>query len=304
MIVNKSNLFALERNFRTTLAEAYKEGPTEDVMSRLTTPISSNAGVEEYDWLADLSGVQELLGTPEIDNLVLVNWLVENKEFHKTISVKRKDIERDQIGVYNTRLQKMAGVFNRHPGQLLGNTLVDGFTKKDYTGKRFFDVQKKHQPKGKVEFSNRTDGALSHDAFDVGVESLMSIKGEDGNSLNLGTDLVLICGPANRSAALKILKTRTIDGGDSNTNYEAAELIIWPQIATTSKPNAWFLADYGSELTPFVHQEELPLEFAMATNPNDTEVIKTKAFLAQAYARYNISYLFPQAIYGSTGEGE
>ncbi len=69
--------------------------------------------------------------------------------------------------------------------------------------------------------------ALSGANFNAAVESMMAVKGDEGNPLGV-RPTVLVCGPSNRAEALSVLKKEYTDGGDSNINFEAADMVVTP----------------------------------------------------------------------------
>lgn len=71
---------------------------------------------------------------------------------------------------------------------------------------------------------------LNQDNFNAAYAAMMSLKADGGKPLGIMPNL-LVTGPANRAAARKVLKATTIDGGDSNTNYDAVELEVCEWLA-------------------------------------------------------------------------
>ena len=66
--------------------------------------------------------------------------------------------------------------------------------------------------------------------FEAAFQSMESVKG-DGNRILGVTPDVLICGPANRSAAEQLLKAQQNAAGASNINYNKVKLIVTPWLA-------------------------------------------------------------------------
>jgi phage major head subunit gpT-like protein len=308
MIVNKANLTSLERGFRTVFQNRVRN-VTGLRHPEMATRMPSTAKVEEYNWLADLGGMEELLGTANMDGLELVSWTVTNKEWHKTVELPLADIERDNLGIYNSRMEMMADNAAVHPDELLAKALVDGFTATDYTksangtacaffssvsGRRLF-------PGASSTLDNKVTGALNATTYNSGMAKLLSMVNGKGKSLNLGRDLRLVVGPANRAAAAVIVEAERNVDGSTNINRGTAKLDVWPQIAATSNVNAWFLYDAGAIYKPMVFQDESPVRFFAVTDPEDSYVVLNKKIINQAYARYNVGYLFPQLIIGGVG---
>lgn len=302
MIVNKSNLVALERGFRTLFVNRLKNA-TGLRHPQMATRMPSMAAIEEYDWLADLGGMKELLGTPEISGLNLINWTVRNKEWHETIEVKVADIERDNLGLYNSRFEMLGDNAAIHPDELLATTLLAGFTEVDWTGDTFFaltGVNKKY-PGSDQKIVNKVSGALDATKFSTARKLLREMKNGAGKSLNLGTDMVLVVPPALEQTGLEILQAERLANGATNVNRGTARLDVWSQLSAAGSDAAWFVYDAGASMKPFVFQEEKPTNLYSVTNPEDSYVVLNKRVINQMYGRYNVGLFMPQLIVGSTG---
>jgi phage major head subunit gpT-like protein len=304
MIVNKSAVVALEKSFQKIFTDAL-HGASESTMIRsMASRFPNTAAALDLSWLAAIPGMKELKGSPEINNLELVNWAINNKEWHDTIAVKVADLERDQLGIYNERFRLLADAGGRHPDQLLAEVLIAGFTTKDYTGKNFFDTDKKYWPTAKAanKFSNKLTDELATSSFEEARTLLRTQKMvfPDGSEtkLNLGRDMVLVVGPANESVARQILTAERNDAGATNVNRGTARLEVWGEIGDGAE---WFLYDAGFAIKPFAFSDEKPTSLTSVTDLEDSHVLLHKEFLFQAYGRYNVGYMLPQLIVGSTG---
>ncbi|MEM8954353.1 MAG: Mu-like prophage major head subunit gpT family protein [Verrucomicrobiota bacterium] len=300
-IVNKSQLTAIERNFRTLFMEAMHGAVL--IGSELAMRVPSSAAVETYNWLNAIPGMRELIGDVVIKNLSATEYSITNKEFEDTISVKEADIERDQLGLYSPLVTAMGAMAAEHEDELIFDLLINGFTEKDYTGSAFFATSKKHNPSGKSKtFSNKGTAVLSTDAFRTARENIKSRTNNEGRPMNLGRMLKLIVSPANESLAREIIEADRIDGtSGSKTNVDkgTADLIIAPRLA--SNPTYWYLIDTAPAVKALIVQDEKPAEIRSVTNPEDSHVVLKHEFLYQAYKRGNAGYGLPQLAYGSTG---
>ena len=301
MIANKSNLVAAERGFRTVFLNRLKNA-TGMRHPQMCMRMPSNAAVEEYDWLSDTKGMRELVGEAQVQGLRVVNWTVRNKEWEETVEVKEADIERDKLGLYNTRFEMMADNAAIHPDELLATTLKAGFTTPDWTGKHFFyGGADKYYPGTNKGIKNKVSGALTDEKFETARQYLREMKNAAGKSLNLGTDMVLVVAPKNETTALEILQAERTSNGATNVNKGTARLDVWPQLNAAGADDYWFLYDAGASMKPFVFQEEKATSLSMVTDPEDSYVMKTHRYPAQMYGRYNVGLLLPQLIVGSNG---
>lgn len=304
MIVNKSTVAALEKSFQKIFTDALHGAGESTMVKSMASRFPNTAAALDLSWIAAIPGMKELKGAAEIHNLELVNWVVQNKEWADTIGVKVADIERDQLGLYNERFRLLADAGARHPDQLLASVLLAGFATKDYTGKNFFDTDKKFWPTAKAanKFTNKLTDELAASSFEEARTLLRTQKMvfPDGSEtkLNLGRDMVLVAGPANESVARQILTAERDAAGATNVNRGTARLEIWGEIGDGPE---WFLYDAGFAIKPFAFSDEKPTSLASVTNLDDSHVVLHKEFLYQAYGRYNVGYMLPQLIIGSTG---
>lgn len=68
---------------------------------------------------------------------------------------------------------------------------------------------------------------LDQTNFDAAVTAMMQFKSDEGRPLGI-TPNILLVGASNRAAAKAVVEKEFIDGGDSNTNYKAVQVIVSP----------------------------------------------------------------------------
>lgn len=302
MIVNKAALVGIEKSFKKIFTEALHGALDQVQWSKFANRFQTSAGEVDYGWMTAIPGMKELKGSADVTGVELVNWVLRNKEYERTLALKEKDIERDQLGIYTERLRLLADAGARHPDELLADLMLDGFSTKDYTGKNFFDTAKKHSPSGKGGFDNKLTDELAASSFEEARQMLrtMSITHADGTEtkLNLGRDMVLVVSPANESVGRQILVAERDSNGATNVNRGTARLEVWGYLGDSPK---WFLLDAGYPVKPFAFQEEKPVTIAGCTDPEDSYVLLNHEYLYQAYGRYTMGYFLPQLCIGSTG---
>lgn len=298
MVITSDSLRALNKGWTTLFLEAYQGGNYKPLISSFAQTTSSMSKEEFYGMLAAIPGLQELVGEITIDNVSDVGFSITNKEFHRTIAVKRTDIERDQFGMYKMLFPSMGTAARVHPDELLFAAMTGGFTSLCYTGKNFFDNN--HEPvKGKLKFSNKGTKKLSAANFEEGRKNIKSRRNTEGKPMNLGTDLVLVVSPTNESLGRQIVVADKVAGGNDNVNKGTARLEVCPLLS--SNEDMWFLFELGYPIKPFINQVEKELEFLALTNTSDSHVLLQREFVYQAYRRGNVGYALPELAYGSTG---
>ena len=298
MIINAASLTAANKGFRKLysggLASVGRQRIGEYAMRTTSTKKD-----ETYGWLGALPGMRKLVGEVAIRNMVDHGFPVENEEFEVTVGVKRADLERDALGIYNGFFTAMGQSAGRHPDKLLAAAMTGGFTTLCYTGKNFFDLN--HEPqKGKTKFSNKGTKKLSAANFRTGRESILSRKDAEGEPINDNPDLVLVVSPKWEATAREILLAERNANGSTNIDKGNARLDVWNRLAGATEDN-WFLFDLGAIVKPFVHQVEIETEYKHLDDPNSERVMLKQEYLHQAYGRYTVAALVPELAYGSTG---
>lgn len=72
--------------------------------------------------------------------------------------------------------------------------------------------------------------ALTSDSFDAAVAQMMSVKADGDRPMGISPN-ILVVPPALRADAHKVIKAITLDGGASNTNYDAVKVLVTPWLA-------------------------------------------------------------------------
>ena len=310
MQINQATVAALFKGYRVQFLEAYQAGKA--MWDQIAMRTTSNAAEEIYHWLGSVPGLRRLVGEVAIENLTAHNYSIKNDEFAVIVQVKQADVERDAYGLYNPMFQSLGLAAKQHPDELVSGLLINGFSQTDYTGKNFFDANKKAEPDTKFPFTNKDTRGLGPQSFADARTSIKSRLNAKGRPMNLGQDLLLVVSPQNEVVARQILQAdfiqQTAQGGTqgtapiaavTNVNKGTARFVVWPQLA--SNPNMWFLMDVGYPVRPFILQVEKEVQLLSLTQATDDVVFHKHVFEYQAYGRYNAGYGLPELAFGSTG---
>ena len=154
MIINQQTLQGIYVNFKTIFNQQLEVTKTywEQVATRVPSTTKSN----DYKWLGALPTLREWIGERQVKNLSAFSYEVVNKPFEATVGVDRDDIEDDNIGVYKPIIQQLASAAKQHPDELVFTLLKEGFSRKCFDGKSFFNDSHKI---GKTTYSNIQTGS-------------------------------------------------------------------------------------------------------------------------------------------------
>lgn len=299
MVLNAASLRAAATGHRALFLKGFEYA--QPVHMPFMEETTSTGAIETYHFGGDLPQLREWIGERQIQNLDHFDFELKNKTWESTIAISREAFEDDALGTYAARIRGMGAAAALHPDVLFAELLEGGWTGNAYDGKKFFAAN--HSAGRGATQSNTTDALLDADAFDDGVKSILSRKDAKGQPIDVtatGGELHLIVPPALRATALDIVERQLIDGGDSNRNYKAAKVVVYPRLTSATK---WYLIQGGGMLRPFVKQVRRKPELVEQYNPDDPSVLNKNEFLFAMSGRWNCGYGLWQLAYGSDGTG-
>ena len=138
MTPNAENLTSLFTGYNATFNKAMTATPS--FHKKLAMVVPSTTRENQYGWLSAMPALREWVGDRIIHQLSIEGFVLRNKEFEATVSVRRTDIEDDQYGVYAPMFEKMGRDAAQHPDELVLGVLKDGFTRTCYDNQYFFDT--------------------------------------------------------------------------------------------------------------------------------------------------------------------
>lgn len=292
MILNSQAFNTLKLGFSNSFQKGFDSVKTQ--WDKIATVVPSATKEQNYSWIGKLQGMKEWIGERTVQHLSAHDYTIKNKDYERTIAVDRNDIDDDNYGVYTPVFQDMGQCAAEHPNKLVFKALREGFVNKCYDGMSFFSEQHKE---GDITYSNRGSKKLTVESYQEARAMMMSLKDENGDSLCIIPD-TLVVAPANEREARLILEADQIEG-TSNVYKGTATLMIEPELST--EENAWYLMCTSRALKPIIYQERTKPKFTSLTNENDSNVFMKKEYLYGVDARGNIGYGFPQMAFGSTG---
>lgn len=139
MTPNAENLTSLFTAYNATFNKAMTAAPSH--YRKLAMVVPSATGENQYGWLSAMPKLREWVGDRVVHQLSVEGFVLRNREFEATISVRRTDVEDDQYGVYGPMFEKMGRDAAQHPDELVLELLKEGFTKPCYDNQNFFDAE-------------------------------------------------------------------------------------------------------------------------------------------------------------------
>lgn len=138
MDINAATLRSIYTGLSTAFNMQFQTAAAYYDVVAMTVP--STTAMNEYPRLDDLPGYREWLGDRIVYDLGASTYIIKNREFEKTISIKRSQIEDDQIGIFTPVAGQIGQDAKQFPDTLVWPLFKKGDTTKCYDGQYFFDT--------------------------------------------------------------------------------------------------------------------------------------------------------------------
>lgn len=301
MIVNKASINAAFTALKTTFNNAFDAAPS--VWDKIAMKVTSTTSQNDYAWLSTFPKMREWVGEKTVKNLAAFKYTIANKSYEATVSVRRDDIEDDNLGIYGPQAQMVGFSAKQWPDELIMALVNDGFVNTCYDGQYFFDTD---HPVGDGVVSNKGVAALSAAtqaaaiaSYGAGRTAMMTVKDEEGRPLNCIPNVLLVP-PALEAVALALVNNDRLDDGKANPYKGTAQVMVDARLTSST---AWFLLDTTKPIKPFIFQERKAPVFVSQTSEENDDVFNKAEFKFGVESRGNAGYGLWQLAWGSTGTG-
>jgi phage major head subunit gpT-like protein len=137
-IVTPAFITSLRTGFSKAFQDALATAPSD--WQKVATLVPSSSASNTYGWLSKFPTLREWVGDRVVKNMAAQAYQVQNKLYESTVSVKRTDIEDDNVGIYTPLFAEMGRAAATHPDRLVFELLKNAHTINCYDGQYFFDV--------------------------------------------------------------------------------------------------------------------------------------------------------------------
>ena len=290
MLITPSTLKALQVTIDLRFKQAYNA--VNPISTRLASTIPSGARGNVYPMHAKLAKLRQWEGERKIVNAKSYRYNLDNEKYELTLEVDRDDIEDDNIGVYSMVIDDMGQQSRLWPDDLVFAAILAGGTETAYDGTAFFSNS--HDLGGHTVDNLFASTALTADNFAAARAAMMEYTGEDGESLRVRPDVLLVP-PALEVKARKIVQASTIvesSAAVDNVLRGLCEVVVAPQLATSAGglDTTWYLLDTSRPIRPFIFQQRMAPEMVALTSPSDEHVILRDKYLYGVKARGAAGY--------------
>lgn len=140
MIVTDTAVAALQVGFKKNFQDTFNTIRPNSDYQKIATVIKSTSKSETYGWLGSFPKMREWVGDRVLKDMESHGYTVANKDFEATVSVKRTDIEDDNLGHFAPLMAEMGHSAAEQPDDMVFGLLGNGRTELCFDGQYFFDT--------------------------------------------------------------------------------------------------------------------------------------------------------------------
>ena len=230
-------------------------------------------------------------GERKVVNGKAYDYRVTAEKFELTMGIPVEEIEDDNIGAYNHLVMDMGEQTALWPDDLAFEGLLAGETELAFDGLPFFSNS--HALKSGSAIDNlHASTALTKDNVAAIIELMMGYVGEDGRSLRVKPNL-LVVPPALQEEGLAIVfGSNTAAAGITNTMQGRLQLAVYPELGASAggSDSTWYLMDTTRSVKPLVFVERSAPEMTFKNAASDDNVFWDDEVVFGVRARGAIGY--------------
>lgn len=303
MLINQASIHSVFVSLKAIFNKAFAETPS--TWQKIAMKVPAPSGEVDYAWLSNFPKMKAWIGDKTIKALEAFGYTIKARDFEATVSVKRKHIERDQLGIYQPQAQNAGMAAREFPDELVYEAVNGAFTKPCYDGQYYCDTDHPVGTEGNVSsVSNKGMVALSNatrvaaDAsIGVALTAMYEFKDDEGRSLNIRPNVLLVP-PALHITAKCLANDEKLADDTPNPYRGMFEVVMDGRLSSST---AWFLLDTTRPVKPFIYQETKKPHFVSQVNPEADDVFMRGEYKFGCEAEAEAGYGFWQLCYGSTG---
>jgi phage major head subunit gpT-like protein len=232
---------------------------------KVATMIPSSTPDNIYFFQNEILRMEEWIGPRTLQNLTNQEYILRNRKYQAAISIDVDQIEDDQLGVFSNRVSALGRAAAKWPDQLARESLQGGTAAtvvgNGFDGVPFFSTTHTVGVAPAIsttQSNNLTAASLTAATYETARETMMCYTGEDGESLGVTPNL-LVVPPQLEASARTILNAEfTVGieaggtGGNTNVFRGSAELLVVPELC--NEATTWYLADTSKPMKPLIWQ--------------------------------------------------
>lgn len=304
MLINRENLALVFLNLKTTFNKAFSDAPSDWQETAMLVP--SGSSQNNYDWLDRFPKMRKWIGSKVFKALKANQYVIVNDDFEATVSVRRNDMEDDQLGIYAPMAQDAGFSAKQLPDEIVADLKNNAFVTPCYDGQYFYDTDHPVTNAAGVVSSVSNKGTAALDSstratatasYGTARTAIMSMTDNEGRPLGLVPNILEVP-PALEAVARIICENAKLDDNGPNPFKGTAKVLVNPRLTSAT---AWFLHCTVRPVKPFIYQQRKAPIFVQQINMDSPDVFNLGEYKFGAEARAAGGYSFWQMSYGSTG---
>lgn len=305
MIINNDSMNVIFNNLKADYNSAWAGAPV--MWDQVGMMIPSTGRYNTYEWLEKFPRMREWFGDKVVEQLILREYIVRNKDFEATIEIDRNDIDDDQVGIFGQQAKSAGFSAKQHPDELIFDLINGSFAGANsicYDGQSFFSANHSQGDRKGTKQSNVGSIVLScaglvdaQASIGSAFTSMAGIVDYQGRPMGITPDTLLVP-PALYPIANTLYKAERLQDGMPNPYIGMFKPVMSARLTSQT---AWFLLDTSKPIRPFVWQNRKSPVFVAQFNPDSEDVFSRRKFKFGVESRGNACYGLWQFAFGSTG---
>lgn len=270
-------------------------------VDKVATIVESNADLEKYAWAGPAPAMSEVIDEVQFTPLSDDSITLTNTLYAAGLTVKRTQIDDDQLNGIRTRISQMAATAAGHRNKIVSDLLVNGTTDLAYDDESFFgDAHLARADEGGTQ-DNLLAGSGITTAnhltdLTTGISTIMTFLGENGEPMVEGpSQFTVVAPPGNFGGLFEALNSTDVSQ-TTNVRFRGMSIdVVLDARLTATDADDWYLLYTGGGVKPLIFQNRDNLEFTA----QDSATSSDAAFVREQYkykarARYVGGYSYWQ----------
>ena len=269
-----ANQKTLERGLRAAFVKSFNNYEDPSDVKDFIMETTSDGRDEEYGWLGQSPMMTEWVDERRLKSLNSFEYVLVNKDYEATLSVKRNDLEDDRLNAVKVRIDDLARKAKQsHPRKLFFDALLAGTTDLCYDGLPYFSashVEGKSGTQSNIVTGTGTSVAQLVTDLETAEARMLAYKDDIGEPMHEGELMIAVICPVELKARFERINVSSeLTTGVANTWKGRIKRITTSSRLTDA--NDWYFADVTPGLKPLIRQIRQAVKFESLDNESGSD---------------------------------
>jgi len=234
-VTDQDKLDAASVTFEQRLQDIFENGAP-GFWTEFTERVPAKSKKIQVDFLGAMPKLRKWVGPKEFQVMRPYEFVATLEKYEKSWEFDRMDVEYDQTGLVNRRINAALADVGRWYDTIATDTLVANPT--GYDGVGLYSSSHPHGPSGATQ-SNTTTSALSFSTFETAMVNFQLLADEQGEPFDMEA-ITLMTGPKLWPIAMEIIEADAKPVGvDAGNNFRQPGDAAGTNVAATTRYNVW-----------------------------------------------------------------